>query len=621
MIPILENSMEVKDSQRAIPWLLLIGIFFVFHLLSVLLGPINLFDGELLDTDSYTRLNRVLFVQEHGNWNDSIYPRSNAPFGESIHWTKPMDLLLLAGGTLFALIMPFSTGLHLWGVVISPLFHVVAFIGIFCVMQKHLDRLGVILLAIAFLLQPILTSYFMIGRPDHHSLILAVFCWFLVGLYRGPSQTPNWNHFFFIGGMGALGLWISVEFFVPIGLFLVASTVFWIWQGEKNAFHIFRAMAAMFLVAMFFLLLERGPDDLFIIEYDKISLPHGVVLGFISMVWFGIHKLGPHSSFTSTIVRRTVLIGIMSFVASVVQWYLFPDFFKGPLVAMDPIIGQLLWGNATETQPLQLSEAIMNLGMGILVLPSLIYGIKRDNTPLIKYQHLILIVGISVFILLAMAESRWTPYASIMLIIPYVKIARRALEWTGARWPTRRGEIVSLILGLVLLFWPVTVGMVMALEEPKRELSILDGKCPVKPLGQYLTTSEPWKGTSQTILAFQDFGPELLYVTSHRVIGTPMHRNHEGVKDLYLIMTARDFELPHKIVQRRNINLIVVCVNSSAESQFFNKTSYQTKVHDYLTNGMIPSWLQEVRLPENLSESFRVYQVTQLNHEMSLSEK
>jgi len=605
----MENSLEMKESQRAIPWLLLIGIFCVVHLVFALLGPANIFDGELLGTDSYTRLNRVLFVHEQGHWNNSIYPRSNAPFGESIHWTKPMDLLLLAGGTFLALMMPFSTGLHVWGVVISPLLHVVAFLGIFCLMRENLDRLGVILLSIAFLLPPILTSYFAIGRPDHHSLILAVFCWFLAGLDRGIRKTPSWNQCFFIGVMGALGLWISVEFLVPICLFLAVYTIFWIWKGEKNACHISRVMTIMFLMTTVFLVLERPGDDLFSIEYDKISLPHCVVIGLIAVVWFGINQLVPHLRCMFTVWGRMGVIGMASIMACVVQWSLFPGFFHGPLVDLEPTFRQLIWDTVAEVQPLQGSEAIMNLGIGILVLPCLAYSMRQGNSMLDKYQGIFWSIGAGIFIPLALYESRWTPYASIILLIPYVKYVRRALEWAGTRWKSGRGEAVSLIFGLVLLFWPVTVGSVISLEKPKQELSTIGGQCPLIPLGEYLTYHEVWTGSPQTILAFKDFGPELLYRTPHQVVATPMHRNHMGFRDMFTIMTALDFEKAHQIVQRRKVNLIVVCVKSKAESEFFGDFSDEPTVHQRLVRGEVPAWVREVVLPENLRKSFKVFEV------------
>ena len=609
MVPILENSLEVKECQSETPKFLLVGIFCVFYLLLALLGPINVFEGELLDTDSYTRLNRVLLVHELGHWNNSMYPRSNAPYGESIHWTKPMDLLLLAGGRVLALMMPFSTALHVWGVVISPFLHVVAFMGIFYLMRENLDRLGMILLSIAFLLQPILDSYFAIGRPDHHSLILAVFCWFLVGLFKGPERTPHWKTCIYIGGLGALGLWISVEFLVPIGLFLVAATVFWVWQGEKNAFHISRIMAAMFLVATLFLFLERFSDDLFVIEYDKISLPHCMLLGLIAMVWFGINELRPYSSWTSTILRRLILIGTMSVVASIVQWYLFPDFFKGPLVGMDPAIRQLVWDNVAETQPLQISEAIMNLGMGILVLPLLAISIWRDQAMLNQYQGLLLCIGAGIFIPLALYESRWTPYASILLLIPYVAYVRRALEWVGTRWLNRRGEAASLLAGVVLLFWPITVGTVMALEEPQREPSIIGGKCSLLPLTEYLNIEVVNEGTSKTILAFKDFGPELLYRTSNRVIGSPMHRNREGLRDMLAIMRAGDSDIAASLIHRRNIDLILICLHSKEESTVYRSSVGKVIFYESLLKGKLPEWVKEVVLPKDLNKAFKLFEV------------
>ena len=609
MIPILENSLEVKDSQRAIPWLLLIGIFFVFHLLSVLLGPINLFDGELLDTDSYTRLNRVLLVHELGHWNHSMYPRSNAPYGESIHWTKPMDFLLLAGAAAFSIFLPFSTGLHVWGVLISPFLHVVAFMGIMYLLRDNLDRLGMILLAIVFLIQPILVSYFMIGRPDHHSLLLAVFCWFLVGIYEGPPRIPHLRKLIFIGGMGALGLWVSVEFLVPISLFLVAATLFWIWKGEKTTSHVSMIMTAMFLISTVFLLIERAMDDLFIIEYDKISLLHCVLMGFIAILWFGINKCSLHSRWASTIGRRMALIGVMGMLMGIVYWSLFPGFFKGPLVGMDPTIRQLVWDHVAETQPLQISEAIMSLGIAILVLPCLVYGMWRESTMLSKYQALILFVGAGIFIPLALYESRWAPYASIILLIPYVAYVRSALGWVETRWPNKRGEAASLLFGLVMLFGPITVGTVMALEEPQRETSTLGGKCSLLPLTKYLNVQEANEPISKTILAFKDFGPELLYRTSHQVIGTPMHRNREGLRDMLAIMRAEDPATAASIIHRRNIDLILLCIHSKEESTVYGSSLAQVTFYESLLKGDLPEWVGEVKLPEDLKKSFKLFEV------------
>ena len=192
--------------------------------------------------------------------------------------------------------------------------------------------------------------------------------------------------------MGALGLWVSVEFFVPIGFFLSAYTLVWIWRGEAKIYPILVIMASMLLFSALFLCLERLGEDLLLIEYDRISLPHELVLALILVVWLGISLISRKTTWLSTIGRRIGTIGIGSILACVVQWYLFPGFFQGPLAGMDPAIRQLLWDKVSETQPLQLGEAIMNLGIAILALPYLAYRMRQGITVVSTYQGIILFI-------------------------------------------------------------------------------------------------------------------------------------------------------------------------------------------------------------------------------------
>ena len=44
---------------------------------------------------------RAFIARDHlaqtGNWYDGSLPRSNWPYGEALHWTRPLDVVLLAG--------------------------------------------------------------------------------------------------------------------------------------------------------------------------------------------------------------------------------------------------------------------------------------------------------------------------------------------------------------------------------------------------------------------------------------------------------------------------------------------------------------------------------------------
>ncbi len=589
--------------------LIIFGVFCIIHLLYAFWGPMNIMEGELLGTDGYTRLNRVQFIYDQGTWNNSIYPRSNAPYGESIHWTKPMDFLLLAGAAAFSLVLPFPTALHLWGVMISPLLHMVAFVGLFCLMRQQVDRLGIILFAILFQLQPILTGYFMVGRPDHHSLILAIFSWFLVGLNWGLENPRNIRHLIFIGCLGALGLWVSVEFLVPIGIFLAAYTLVWIWEGKAKIAPILTIMGSLLVFSTLFFGVERIGEDWTLIEYDRISLPHELVLGLIFVVWMGIFLIEKKTSFLSTPASRVAIIGVGSILAAFMQWYVFPGFFHGPLVDMDPAIRQLVWDHVAETQPLVGGDAMVGVGIGMLALPFLVWSFSQENTLWRKYQCLLLFIGAGIFIPLTLYESRWAPYASIMLLIPYVELVRRALRWVETRWESRRGEALSLVFALVLLFWPVTVGTVMAIDEPTARPTTLGGNCPVKPLAEYLTAINPQDQPAQTILAFKDFGPELLYRTSYQIIGTPMHRNVEGLRDMLAIMKAKDLGQAQDLIHHRKIDFIVICPNLGLESTVYRADSGESTFYEALLQPVPPKWLREIPLQDQLEESFRLFQV------------
>ena len=56
--------------------------------------------GGLIDTDSYTRLIRVFELLNGADWYDQPFSRANAPYGHTLHWTRPFDSLLIMGAGL-----------------------------------------------------------------------------------------------------------------------------------------------------------------------------------------------------------------------------------------------------------------------------------------------------------------------------------------------------------------------------------------------------------------------------------------------------------------------------------------------------------------------------------------
>ena len=118
-------------SARAVPlpdrsplgWLIVLplGCLILAQALLAWSGVTPVLDGLLADPDSYMRLNRVLALHDGGSWFDSREWRINPPEGHVQHWTRPLDLILLAGAWLLEPWLGFGQALHLFGVLLSPL--------------------------------------------------------------------------------------------------------------------------------------------------------------------------------------------------------------------------------------------------------------------------------------------------------------------------------------------------------------------------------------------------------------------------------------------------------------------------------------------------------------------
>ena len=131
-----------------------------------------IFRGELHDSDSFMRLVRVANLIDGRDWYDHSIARANAPHGHTLHWSRPLDVLLLAGAAGLAPSMGWQDGLHLAGVWLSPLLHLLTLLALLWAARPLLPPSGLLWLGLLFPLQLFLDFQFAPGRPDHHALIL-----------------------------------------------------------------------------------------------------------------------------------------------------------------------------------------------------------------------------------------------------------------------------------------------------------------------------------------------------------------------------------------------------------------------------------------------------------------
>ena len=160
-------------AARWIPLLLLL----VVHAMLLWNDPAPLVRGALRGTDGYMRLVRVEALWQEGDWYNTVLRRSNTPYGERQHWTRPLDVLLIAGAAPLEPLLGRRQALYWWGVAISPLLHVLTLLAFVWALWPLLGA-GTAYGALLFVPQPAMLAYYAAGRPDHHGLIgLFSCCW------------------------------------------------------------------------------------------------------------------------------------------------------------------------------------------------------------------------------------------------------------------------------------------------------------------------------------------------------------------------------------------------------------------------------------------------------------
>jgi hypothetical protein len=90
----------------------------------------------------------------------------------------------------------------------------------------------------------------------------------------------------------------------------------------------------------------------------------------------------------------------------------------------------------------------------------------------------------------------------------------------------------------------------------------IENQCPWGDFAPILKQLEGSGGASPIVLGFFHRGPEIMYRTGTRVVGTPYHRNASGIRDTHLILTTDAPDDARGIAQRRGVDYLAFCRNA-----------------------------------------------------------
>ncbi len=568
----------------------------------------EILSGGLIDTDSHMRILRVQELRDTWRWYDDVFERSNAPWGETSHWTRPLDMVLFAGALLLAPVTGFARGLYWSAVAVGPLLQILT--GILLAWAAAPLVRWHRLLMFVLLVQPAAMVYALAGRADHHGVILLAFTvtfGYAVRMLLDPDHRPA---AVLAGVWTGVGMWISTEFLLPMAALLGASALLWVLRSGAYGAANLRLATGLVAATAASLVLERPPSGLASVEYDKLSVVHlataAIALGF----WLIAARRD------ETLRRRASVAAVGGVLSLSLAYVLFPAFFGGPWVEVDPDLMRLWLSKVAELQPLWPSAAwevgrlIWYVGSAVAAVPYVIWLIARERREPSWAGWLFVGICLAMFLVTALFRVRFSAFAELLAAVLAVDLIHRACHaLRRVEPPALRGLARSAVAAAVLTGPLLLGGAIWARNRPEAAAQATgQALCSLQDLSRFLASEPAFADSTLTIAAHVDFGPELLYRTRHRVLATPYHRNRDGVLDTHRLLASADADAGRDIVRARGVHLVLLC--PTRDRGFFLEDSEAGSLYQRLVDRQPPAWLAEVALPPGLSDGFLLYEVS-----------
>ena len=571
-------------------------------------------DGTFLGPDSYMRMVRVTELLQGEGWYDSTIIRSNAPFGDTLHWSRPFDLLLVLFALPPAPLLGFDAALRWTAPFISPLLQLACAAALAWAAAPVLSRERALLAAGIFLVQPALLPAFLPGRPDHHGFLVLVFVlalgWILRSLARSGATGPAAA----AGAAAGLALWASLELATIVIVGLAGLALAWLIEGgagrQRQNLAFTAGLSAVLAGA---LLVEYPPAALLSVAFDKVSIVH-LSLALLAVVFWAATAAVSRSRLTDSRSRRLTFGVAGAALAATCLYLLFPKVIGGPMVEVDPQIRDIWLDRVSEMSGIRLDTPeglrlfLTFFGTGLLGLPLLLHIFVRERGWTENPAWPGIALGILIALPLGLLHSRMAGFAALLLTLPLAELVGRALQWCqdiAATLP--RALLRSLILATAL-GGGVAAAQLVTPAEDRQAAPSLGGACPLSSMAALL--AESTERAPLTILTMPDYGPELLYRTPHAVIGTPYHRNGSGITDSHTAMTSPEPGTARRILEARGVDLVLLCPGQ-AEANFFRPrpeaSTATPSLYDRLLADLPPAWLQAVVLPPELAKRFKLF--------------
>lgn len=511
--------------------------------LKVWTGHPALLDGQLFDPDCYLHLERALQMIEGGLWRLPLDPRIDAPQGGVLHWTSLFDLILVAGAKTLALFgLPVRDALTWWGSAVSPLLLLASLPVLLWGLRPLVDGRLALLAVVLLMLQGQAAGAFLVGRPDHQSLLMACFLVQLGCAAAVVDGRAGMRAAVVAGITQGLALWCSVEGLLFVAVFSLPLALAWAADG-RPVLNLLRGYAAAALVVLLAALWLEQPAGPLLVAHARPSLVHALALAgglaALLLIW-------PLEGRLSSPRARLAALAVLTVLAVLPVAVVFPDFLRGPWGHLDPVLAE--WHrDVEELQPLLPTSRLGALRfLSQFVLPLTAAGFLalrlRHCPPREKWLLTPLVLAAALFFILALIQGRWAAYVQLALLVP----AALALRMLWRCRPMVRTPAMTALLSLQIIAGTTA----SAAPQTAGGGAACDWTAAARQLG-----TEP--GNGRIVLTDLYAGPEILWRSGYRVVAGP-YELADAIRDTLTFMRGDAFAAT-SVLHRRHIDEVLLC--------------------------------------------------------------
>lgn len=567
--------------------------------------------GRLADPDAYLRLDRVLALRMGGGWFDDVTVAVMAPEGLALHWTRPLDLLILLPGLLLEWLagMDPRRAIFTAGIFVSPVLHAGAAVAAAWAAAGMWPGKAPWHAALLMVATPTATMYCTAGRADHHALMLLLLALGFGAAMRalspaGPARAARWAGMAF----GA-GIWVSPEVLLGAAPLLLGTGLAAMLAADGRALALQGLRMGLGAAATIGLaiLVERPPAGWADIAYDRVSLHHLVLALLVSAVFLVAARVGawPRG-------RRIAACAATAALALSALLLVFPRALLASLAQADETSRTVMLPAVQEMQPLPpfgeggLGTTLATIGgppfMAIIAIMLAAPAWRRDGR---WPAGLALAVALATTLVAAFAARRFTLDLAVPAALGGAGMVGLLLAASWPRAVAARAALAGLLLfGLLGLPLVAVVGPSPAAQARLPETEARDAGCDVTALARWLDATRPevTPGQPRPILMASDIflGPEVAWRAPYRAVAGPYHRGGAAFGDTLVVFATGGADAARAVLHRRQVSLLLFCVGAPGIA--VPPGSLGALIRD----GQAPAWLRPVSLPAALS-GFRLF--------------